>query len=56
VQEFVAKNPNWPNLTVEYVRGLDPQLVMKGQVEEIVSVAGWKVESVEEFLQKKLKA
>lgn len=56
IQAFIqsTRPSKFPNLTIKYVRGLDPiiKLIDKsGTVQETLSIAKWNTDTVEEFFE-----
>lgn len=44
----------FPNLTIKYLRGLDPIVKLlneEGEVEEVLSITKWNTDTVEEFFE-----
>ncbi|BET02804.1 Sep15/SelM redox domain [Nesidiocoris tenuis] len=55
IQAFVKsdKPAKFPNLSVRYVRGLDPIIKLfdaKGNIQEVLAIERWDTDAVEEFL------
>lgn len=54
IQAFVKSDRplKFPNLTIKYLRGLDPQVKLlddEGNVKEVLSISKWNTDTVEEF-------
>jgi len=60
IQAFVRseKPDNFPNLEIRFIRGADPILKLQdelGEMKEELSIEKWNTDSVEEFLNERLK-
>lgn len=56
IQAFVKSDrpAKFPNLTIKYLRGLDPTVKMldaDGNVKETLSITKWNTDTVEEFFE-----
>lgn len=61
IQAFIKSDrpSKFPNLTIKYVRGLDPIIKLmdkEGNVQDVLAIDKWNTDSVEEFLRTHLES
>ena len=59
IQAFIKSDrpAKFPNLTIKYVRGLDPIVKLldeAGNVKEVLSITKWNTDTVQEFFETRL--